>query len=66
MSTSHSNTWPAGIVKPGLSIHRSVGAIRLDILAAVELAHGHHRAAEHLANLAAEMRETRAGAEASR
>ena len=45
-------------IKPGsrLSIHRSLGPIRLDVLAAVELQHGHHAAAEHLSRLAAEQR----------
>ena len=61
MSTLASNTWLPGQIKPGLSISRNVGAIRLDILAAVELQHGHHAAAEHLSNLAAKIRETRAG-----
>ena len=37
-----------------------------DLLAACELQHGHVRAAERWANLAAEMRETRAGAEVAR
>lgn len=42
-----------------LSIHRSLGPIRLAILAAVELQHGHHRTAEHLARLADEQRQAR-------
>lgn len=64
MNTLIPNVWLPGQVNPGLSRHRSLGPIRLDILAAVELQHGHVRAAEHLANLAAEMRETRADVEA--
>jgi len=37
--------------------HASVPAATLDRLAGIELAHGHHAAAEHLAQQAAAMRE---------
>lgn len=48
------------------SIHLVLTPSYLDQLAGFELQHGHVRAAERLANLAAEMRETCAGREVAR
>jgi len=48
------------------SVHLVLTPSYLDRLAGFELQHGHVRAAERWATLAAELRETRAGAEASR
>ncbi len=59
MNTLIPNVWLPGQVNPGLSRHRSLGPVRLDILADLELQHGHHTAAEHLSRLAAEQRELR-------
>lgn len=49
-----------------LESYRAARAARLGRQADVELQHGHFRAAERLANLAAAMREARAGAEGAR
>lgn len=48
-----------------LTLYRAAQAARLDRQADAELQHGHVRVAERLANLAAQMREARVGAEVS-
>jgi len=48
------------------SVHLVLTPAHYDLLAGFELQHGHVRQAERLANLAAEMRQVRAGREASR
>ncbi len=53
------------VVRPDASVHFVLSPAYLDRLADYELHLGHVRAAERLANLAAVMREMRAGAEVS-
>lgn len=55
-----------GALYDTLTLCRATQAARLDRQADIELQHGHHRVAERLALLAAELRETRSGAEARR
>lgn len=44
-------------VQPVVLDHRAILARRLDLVAGIELQHGHHRMAEHLAHRAARLRE---------
>lgn len=45
-------------IKPTPLDHRAILARRLDLMADLELQHGHHRQAEHLAHQAAQLRES--------
>ncbi len=59
MPTTIKRRRPKGIALtaiPALN-HRAILARRLDLMADLELQHGHHRQAEHLAHRAAQLRE---------
>ena len=47
----------AALIKSSVLDHRAILARRLDMIADLELQHGHHRQAEHLAHRAAQLRE---------
>ena len=58
MSTStKSRRRKARCSKPTTLDHRTILARRLDLMAGIELQHGHHHAAEYLAHQAAQLRE---------
>ncbi len=59
MNAKKQNVWLPGQVNPRLAVPRNVGPVRLDLLADLELQHGHTNAAEFLSHRAAELRETR-------